>query len=79
MWINEIFFDGDHVRGYLINEPTALRTSMGDYVEIPLSNISDWLFAITPVYKTQGTFQAIFIIIFSTSKTYGGFTIQNAC
>ncbi|MDH5034220.1 MULTISPECIES: DUF2314 domain-containing protein [Chryseobacterium] len=78
MWINEIFFDGDHVRGYLINEPNSLKNiQVGDYVEIPLSNISDWLFAITPsVQKPKGLSK-----LFSSSssplpKAYGGFTIQ---
>ncbi|PWN69177.1 DUF2314 domain-containing protein [Chryseobacterium phosphatilyticum] len=78
MWINEVFFDGDFVKGYLINEPNTLRNiQVGDYVEIPLNEISDWLFAITPsVEKPKGLSK-----LFSSSsevlpKAYGGFTIQ---
>lgn len=78
MWINEIDFDGDTVRGYLINEPNQLTNiQVGDYVEVPLNEISDWLFAISPsVKKPTGLSK-----LFSSSseplpKTYGGFTIQ---
>nr|WP_315033609.1 DUF2314 domain-containing protein [uncultured Chryseobacterium sp.] len=78
MWINEVFFDGDVVKGYLINEPNTLKNiQVGDYVEIPLNEISDWLFAITPnVQKPKGLSR-----LFSSSsevlpKAYGGFTIQ---
>lgn len=78
MWINEIDFDGDHVKGYLINEPNELTNiQVGDYVEVPLHEISDWLFAITPTVKKQTGLSKLF----SSSadplpKTYGGFTIQ---
>lgn len=78
MWINDIDFDGDHVKGYLINEPNDLTNLQpGDYFEIPLNEISDWLFAITPsVKKPTGLSK-----LFSSSqepipKAYGGFTIQ---
>lgn len=78
MWINEVFFDGDYVKGFLINEPASLTNiQVGDYVEIPLNEISDWLFAITPnVQKPKGLSR-----LFSSSsdvlpKAYGGFTIQ---
>jgi len=77
MWINDIDFDGDYVKGYLINEPNNLTTiKAGDYFEIPLNEISDWLFAITPTVKKKG-----FSKLFSSSeellpKAYGGFTIQ---
>lgn len=78
MWINDIAFDGDYVKGYLINEPNTLRNiQVGDYFEIPLSEISDWLFAITPsTPKPKGLSK-----LFSSSsnplpKVYGGFTIQ---
>lgn len=78
MWINDIFFDGDSIKGYLINEPNTLKNvQVGDYVEIPITDISDWLFAITPsVQKPKGLSK-----LFSSSseplpKTYGGFTIQ---
>ncbi|AZA80022.1 DUF2314 domain-containing protein [Chryseobacterium sp. G0186] len=78
MWINDVSFDGDTVKGYLINEPNDLRNiQVGDYVEIPLTNISDWLFAIIPnVQKPKGLSK-----LFSSSseplpKAYGGFSIQ---
>ena len=77
MWINDIDFDGDHVKGYLINEPNELTNIQpGDYFEIPLSEISDWLFAMTPTEKKSKLSK-----LFSSSSTplpkaYGGFTIQ---
>lgn len=78
MWINEIDFDGETVSGFLINEPNKLTNiKAGDYFEIPLSEISDWLFAITPdVKKPKGLSK-----LFSSSesplpRTYGGFTIH---
>ncbi|MDY0930556.1 MULTISPECIES: DUF2314 domain-containing protein [Chryseobacterium] len=78
MWINDINFDGDTVSGYLINEPNDLTTIQpGDYFEIPLNEISDWLFAITPMQKKAKGLSKLF----SSSaepipKAYGGFTIQ---
>lgn len=78
MWINDINFDGDTVKGYLINEPYDIKNvQVGDYFEIPLAHISDWLFAITPsVQKPKGLSK-----LFSSSKeplpkAYGGFSIQ---
>ena len=78
MWINDIDFDGDYVKGYLINEPNELTNiQVGDYVEVPLNEISDWLFAITPATKKSMGLSKLF----SSSadplpKVYGGFTIQ---
>ena len=47
MWINDIDFDGIHVKGFLVNQPDVLTNiKEGDFVEIPLCEISDWLFAI---------------------------------
>ena len=45
MWIAEIAFDGDVVRGVLLNEPDALgNIHEGDAVEIPFGErISDWM------------------------------------
>ncbi len=77
MWINEIDFDGDNVKGYLINEPNDLTNiQVGDYVEVSLNEISDWLFAITPTEKKSKLSK-----LFSSSadplpKAYGAFTIQ---
>ncbi len=75
MWINEVNFDGNHVQGILVNSPTELTNiSNGDQVEIPLSQISDWLFAITESKPQKGLAK-----LFSPSpkpKVYGAFTIQ---
>ncbi|WP_267406094.1 MULTISPECIES: DUF2314 domain-containing protein [unclassified Chryseobacterium] len=78
MWINDIDFNGDTIKGYLINEPNNLSSiQAGDYFEIPLHEISDWLFAMTPpVKKPKGLSK-----LFSSSeeripKAYGGFTIH---
>lgn len=55
MWINEVGFDGETVSGILINEPNELtNVKNGDAVEIPLNQISDWLFACED--KTYGGF-----------------------
>jgi len=46
MWINEIQFDGNRIKGILMNEPNDLtNVKKGAEVEIPLSQLSDWLFA----------------------------------
>jgi uncharacterized protein YegJ (DUF2314 family) len=55
MWINEIDFNGEIITGTLINEPNELtNVQNGDSVEIPLSQVSDWLFA--SLGKTYGGF-----------------------
>ena len=55
MWINDIDFDGFHIKGVLINDPYELTNiKNGDHVEIPLDHISDWLFATQG--KTYGGF-----------------------
>ncbi|MFP3831871.1 DUF2314 domain-containing protein [Chryseobacterium sp. SIMBA_028] len=78
MWINDINFDGDTVKGYLINEPNDLKSvEVGGYFEIPLTDISDWLFAITPsVQKPKGLSKLFFSSTEPLPKTYGGFSIQ---
>ncbi|WP_241489164.1 DUF2314 domain-containing protein [Chryseobacterium indologenes] len=78
MWINDIDFDGDTVSGYLINNPNNLANiQAGDHFSIPLNEISDWLFAITPAEKKPKGLSKLFS---SSSpllpKTYGGFTIH---
>ncbi len=46
MWINEIEFDGHYVSGVLLNEPNELtNVEEGDFVKVPLTQISDWLFS----------------------------------
>ncbi|PXY46106.1 DUF2314 domain-containing protein [Flavobacterium hydrophilum] len=55
MWINDINFDGEKIYGILVNDPDELTNiSNGDEVEIPLNQISDWLFASQG--KTYGGF-----------------------
>ncbi|MFB6366318.1 DUF2314 domain-containing protein [Paenibacillus elgii] len=45
MWVNEIDFDGENIKGILINEPNLLTNiKVEDTVIVPLSQISDWLF-----------------------------------
>lgn len=47
MWIDDIDFDGIHIKGFLLNNPDELTNyKEGDFVEIPICEISDWLFAI---------------------------------
>ncbi|MFC3161392.1 DUF2314 domain-containing protein [Chryseobacterium arachidis] len=78
MWMNDIHFDGDNVSGFLINEPNSLTSIQpGDYFEMPLNKISDWLFAMMPTQKKAKGLSKLF----SPSsepipKAYGGFTIQ---
>ena len=55
MWINNIYFDGEMVEGVLLNTPNELtNVKNGDRVEIPLSQVSDWLFSTRD--KTYGGF-----------------------
>lgn len=55
MWINDVNFDGEMIEGVLINKPDELtNVKDGDRVEIPLSQVSDWLFATNG--KTYGGF-----------------------
>lgn len=55
MWINEIHFDGEYIYGTLVNDPGQLtNVNNGDEVKIPISQISDWLFASQG--KTYGGF-----------------------
>ena len=47
MWINNIDFDGVSVKGVLINQPQELtNVKTGDTVEVPVCEITDWMFAI---------------------------------
>lgn len=55
MWINDINFDGEKIYGILVNDPNELtNVENGDEVEIPINQISDWLFASQG--KTYGGF-----------------------
>lgn len=75
MWINDIGFDGNNVSGILINEPHELtNVAKGDFINVPLDQISDWLFATGSSQPKKGLSK-----LFSSQslpKTYGGFTIQ---
>ncbi|MCL1992000.1 MAG: DUF2314 domain-containing protein [Spirochaetes bacterium] len=47
MWISDIDFDGINISGFLINNPgTLTNIKPGDFVEIQLDEINDWMFAI---------------------------------
>lgn len=78
MWLNEIDFDGDLVKGILINQPNDLTNiEVGDYVDVPLNEISDWLFAMTPMTpKPKGLSKLFSASAEPLPKAYGGFTIQ---
>ncbi|GEM55055.1 hypothetical protein B0A58_10125 [Flavobacterium branchiophilum NBRC 15030 = ATCC 35035] len=76
MWINDVQFDGSNVKGTLVNSPNELtNVSNGDFVNIPLNQISDRLFA---TYSSQKPKKGLSKLFSSTPKpvTYGGFTIQ---
>jgi len=46
MWIADIDFDGISIKGTLISTPGILTNiKNGDFVDIPLEEINDWLFA----------------------------------
>lgn len=75
MWINEVQFDGNLVKGVLLNSPNELTNiSNGDLVEIPFNQISDWLFAVA-VSKPKGGLSKLFSAT-PKPRVYGGFTIQ---
>lgn len=78
MWINEINFNGDRIRGRLINQPNELTNiKVGDDVEIALNEISDWLFAMPQKTKKQTGLSKLFSSSAAVlPKAYGGFTIQ---
>lgn len=45
MWINDVNFDGETIKGVLLNDPNQLtNVSRGQDVEVPIARISDWLF-----------------------------------
>ncbi|MCJ8272811.1 MAG: DUF2314 domain-containing protein [Psychrosphaera sp.] len=46
MWIGDIEFDGQFIKGFLMNSPNWLRNiSEGDHVKAKVSQVSDWMFA----------------------------------
>lgn len=47
MWLSDIEFDGEFVTGVLLNAPNWVRSIQeGDSARIPVSQISDWMYAI---------------------------------
>lgn len=47
MWLNEITFDGREIKGTLLNSPQWLTSiKEGDEATVPISGISDWMYAI---------------------------------
>lgn len=47
MWISDVNFDGERITGTLINSPNWLTSvSEGDEVQLPLSEITDWMYSI---------------------------------
>lgn len=48
MWISDIEFDGQVIRGELLNSPNWLKSvKAGDQVETSISELSDWMYAIS--------------------------------
>ena len=48
MWLSEVDFDGQFVSGVLLNAPNWLKTvKEGDFTRVPLSEINDWMYAIS--------------------------------
>lgn len=55
MWINNIEFNGETIKGELVNDPNHLtNVAKGHQTEIPISEISDWMLSIGG--KTYGGF-----------------------
>lgn len=76
MWINDVQFDGNNVKGILVNSPNELTNiKNGDLVHVSLNQISDWLFA---TYSSKKPKTGLSKLFSSAPKpaTYGGFTIQ---
>jgi uncharacterized protein YegJ (DUF2314 family) len=47
MWIDEVDFDGQTIRGVLLNEPSWLKSvKAGDEVSLPAKELSDWMYVI---------------------------------
>jgi uncharacterized protein YegJ (DUF2314 family) len=50
MWMNDVWFDGRDVHGTLLNKPFGLTSvTAGDRVAVPLTKISDWMYAVRGV------------------------------
>jgi len=47
MWLSDVDFDGQFVTGVLLNAPNWLKTvKEGDSAQVPVGQISDWMYAI---------------------------------
>ena len=47
MWVQDVGFDGERVTGTLLNEPHHLTSiAAGDAVELPLAELSDWMYVV---------------------------------
>ena len=48
MWLTDVDFDGRQVSGVLLNSPNWLKSvKEGDAVQLPLGQLSDWMYAIS--------------------------------
>lgn len=48
MWISEVDFDGQQIYGTLLNSPDSLQSYQeGDQVEIPMQQLSDWMYVVS--------------------------------
>ena len=60
MWINDIYFDGLHIYGTLVNEPNDLtNVEQGESVCVPVDEISDWMFLCNGIPYGGFTVQAV--------------------
>jgi len=60
MWINDIYFDGLHIFGTLVNEPNDLtNVEQGESVCVPVDDISDWMFLCNGIPYGGFTVQAV--------------------
>lgn len=70
MWISSIDFDGITVKGILDNEPDKLTNiKLGDTVEVPLSEICDWMFSINGKVYGGFTIQVIRSMMNESDRT----------
>lgn len=68
MWIGQIVFNGDKVKGILVNEPGELtNVELGDVFEVNIDEICDWMFSING--KTYGGFSVQVIRSKMTEET----------
>lgn len=45
MWINELYFEGEKLMGYMSSDPVNVpRVKYGDLIEVKLDSLSDWMY-----------------------------------